>query len=437
MTAEEQLAAVTMQALNASKKLSRSQPHAGGSSEGTGVLPGVPDESTVILITSSEGTCTKSGVPDEEMKDAEDAENWKDDEEIINAEKTDVTKGDLEQARKLPLTSSSLSMSSSFVTPAKTPLPPPSVFTITHVLQQTTTPILTPPITIVALAATTVPDPFLVPAAKDEYLGSSRGDALQKVLHKQTKELIQQSSQKDVSEIIKIKQEQAAKEIMPILSPTPYNQATESVKEATHELTMGDEEPVQENVNDVDEPQDGEAALKNDWFKQPPRPPTSAPEWNKCQVNNLKLDKITKAYVVGPVYNLLKGTYQSSIKLKYNMEEFFKVQHKLFHLSGEVIVDLAVALRMFTRSVIIKKRIEDVEFGVESYQKKLNITKPQKDFPRILSKELYTPSFDPLGFVYEYLSHRKRLMRADELYKFLNGTLKKVCDTLHHRLLNF
>ncbi|GKB49512.1 hypothetical protein Tco_0900265 [Tanacetum coccineum] len=52
------------------------------------------------------------------------------------------------------------------------------------------------------------------------------------------------------------------------------------------------------------------------------------------------------------------------------------VQHKLFHLDGDVIVDLAVALRMFTRSLIIKKRVEDVLLGVESYQKKLNITKP-------------------------------------------------------------
>ncbi|GKG30733.1 hypothetical protein Tco_0423221, partial [Tanacetum coccineum] len=55
--------------------------------------------------------------------------------------------------------------------------------------------------------------------------------------------------------------------------------------------------------------------------------------------------------------------------------------------------------------------------SVESYQKKLNITKPQKDFPTISAKEPYTPSFDPPGVVYEDLSNQKRLMRADELYK--------------------
>ncbi|GKD38400.1 hypothetical protein Tco_1258607, partial [Tanacetum coccineum] len=102
------------------------------------------------------------------------------------------------------------------------------------------------------------------------------------------------------------------------------------------------------------------------------------------------------------------------------------VQYKLFHIDGDVIVDLAVVLRMFTRSLIIRKRVEDVQLGVESYQKKLNITKPQKDFPTISTKEPYTPYFDPPGVVYEDLSNQKRLMRADELYKFSNGTLKLV-----------
>ncbi|GKB19332.1 hypothetical protein Tco_0853255 [Tanacetum coccineum] len=47
------------------RKSSRSQPHARGSSEGTGIIPGVPDEPTVIFTTSSEGTSITPGVPDE------------------------------------------------------------------------------------------------------------------------------------------------------------------------------------------------------------------------------------------------------------------------------------------------------------------------------------------------------------------------------------
>ncbi|GKB58871.1 hypothetical protein Tco_0915057 [Tanacetum coccineum] len=56
----------TMQALKESKKPSRRQPSTGGSSEGTGRIPGVPDDSTVVSITSCEGTGNKLGVPDEE-----------------------------------------------------------------------------------------------------------------------------------------------------------------------------------------------------------------------------------------------------------------------------------------------------------------------------------------------------------------------------------
>ncbi|GJU68487.1 hypothetical protein Tco_1254746 [Tanacetum coccineum] len=265
-------------------------------------------------------------------------------------------------------------------------------------------------------------------------------------------------------------------------------------------------------------------------------------DFSKFAMNRLKIDKLTKAHLVRPVYNILNDTCQSSIELEYNMEECYKalsdqlnwnnpegdrylekkyttlitktkaaryelvgiedmisslwsvtnigydkdadvkvnklhgygyleeimvrkvdrqlykikegdfvnlhlndiedmlllvVQHKLFQLDDSEIVDLAVALRMFTRSLIIKRRVEDVQLGVESYQKKLSITKPQEDFPGISSKELYTPSFDPPGAVYEDLNKRKRVMRADKLYKFSDGTLKLVRDELHHRVLNF
>ncbi|GKD23526.1 hypothetical protein Tco_1225229, partial [Tanacetum coccineum] len=109
----------------------------------------------------------------------------------------------------------------------------------------------------------------------------------------------------------------------------------------------------------------------------------------------------------------------------------FAVQQKLFHLDGNVIVNFIVALRMFTRSLILKRRVEDLQLGVKSYQKKLNITNPQKTFLEIKFKEPYTPSYDPLGIVYEDLDKHNRVLRADELYKFLDGTLKSVRDEIH------
>ncbi|GJU32332.1 hypothetical protein Tco_1175921 [Tanacetum coccineum] len=70
------------------------------------------------------------------------------------------------------------------------------------------------------------------------------------------------------------------------------------------------------------------------------------------------------------------------------------------------IVDFIVALRMFTRSLIIKRRVEDVQLGLERVN-------------------------------YEDLNKQERVMRADELYKFSDGILKTVRDELHHRLLDF
>ncbi|GJS95048.1 hypothetical protein Tco_0802016 [Tanacetum coccineum] len=66
LTHAKKEAADIMQALKESKKTSKRQPGTGGSSEGTGTILGVPDESTVVSATSSEGTGTKPGVPDEE-----------------------------------------------------------------------------------------------------------------------------------------------------------------------------------------------------------------------------------------------------------------------------------------------------------------------------------------------------------------------------------
>nr|GEV12983.1 hypothetical protein [Tanacetum cinerariifolium] len=53
------------------------------------------------------------------------------------------------------------------------------------------------------------------------------------------------------------------------------------------------------------------------------------------------------------------------------------VQKKLSNLERGDLFDLNVALRMFTRRIVILKRVENLQLGVESYQKKLNIIRPE------------------------------------------------------------
>ncbi|GJV33724.1 hypothetical protein Tco_1394124 [Tanacetum coccineum] len=119
------------------------------------------------------------------------------------------------------------------------------------------------------------------------------------------------------------------------------------------------------------------------------------------------LEEIAVRRVDRQVYKFKEGDF---VDLQLNDIEdmlFLVVQHKLFQLEGK------------------------------SYQKKLNITEPQKTFIGIEFKELYTPSYKLPRAIYEDLNKHKRVIRADELYKFLDEILKTVRDELHYRILDF
>ncbi|GJT35121.1 hypothetical protein Tco_0925540 [Tanacetum coccineum] len=100
--------------------------------------------------------------------------------------------------------------------------------------------------------------------------------------------------------------------------------------------------------------------------------------------------------------------------------------------SGDDVADFVIALRMFTRSLVIQKRVEDLQLGVESYQKKINVTKPDTTRPDLRKRHPYTPYKDPQGFIYVDDYKKNRLMRSDELYKFSDGTLTRLLSSLEN-----
>ncbi|GJW35283.1 hypothetical protein Tco_0058203 [Tanacetum coccineum] len=102
------------------------------------------------------------------------------------------------------------------------------------------------------------------------------------------------------------------------------------------------------------------------------------------------------------------------------------VQKKLSNLDVDDRYDLGVALRMFTRQIIILHRVQDLQLGVESYQKKLNITRPETTKSNISKLTPYTTYKNLEGIIYQYKYKRNKLMRSDKLYKFCDGTLSFV-----------
>ncbi|GJT98189.1 hypothetical protein Tco_1093707 [Tanacetum coccineum] len=98
-------------------------------------------------------------------------------------------------------------------------------------------------------------------------------------------------------------------------------------------------------------------------------------------------------------------------------------QNKLHHFKGDEQVDLVTDLRLFIRRTVLKKRVEDDQLGVESYQTKLNITRPQVRCDGLDAKEPYTILHKSRGMVY--------------LNKNNGKYLKPVRDILNSMLQNF
>ncbi|GJV08714.1 hypothetical protein Tco_1346370 [Tanacetum coccineum] len=213
-------------------------------------------------------------------------------------------------------------------------------------------------------------------------------------------------------------------------------------------------------------------------------------------MNNLKIDNLTQEHLVGPTFNLLKGTCRSRVELEYHFKECYKVvtdrldcnnpkgQEYPFNLSkplpliegrGRQVVPVnyfinndlehqrhgSIAMESSEvthvkvmkwydygyleeivvrredqklykfKEVVILKLVEDLQLGVVSYQKKLNITKSETYMSEISKRTPYTAYGNPQGIIYVDKFKRNRLMPSDELYKFSDGTLTSVRSVLH------
>ncbi|GKB04466.1 hypothetical protein Tco_0832609 [Tanacetum coccineum] len=81
-------------------------------------------------------------------------------------------------------------------------------------------------------------------------------------------------------------------------------------------------------------------------------------------------------------------------------------QGKLTNLNVEDRLAFGVSLRMFTRSIVIQRHVEDLQLAYSN----------------------------PRGFIYHNKDKKNKLMRIDELHKFSDGTLDDVRTALNDRL---
>nr|GEY28050.1 hypothetical protein [Tanacetum cinerariifolium] len=192
-------------------------------------------------------------------------------------------------------------------------------------------------------------------------------------------------------------------------------------------------------------------------------------DFSNFLINRIKVDTLTSELLEGPTYELMKGSCKSLIELEYHLEEVFKATtDQLDWVNPE-----GASSRKYTTSIMKMKVadyghikwIEDLvprtmwieepigydkhalwgehrhpeacgrpSTGSRSYQKKLNLTKPDSYRSDLKRNEAYTAYSSPRGFIYQNKDKRNRLMRIDELHKFSDGTLTDVRTALDDRL---
>ncbi|GJX33148.1 hypothetical protein Tco_0243003 [Tanacetum coccineum] len=88
-------------------------------------------------------------------------------------------------------------------------------------------------------------------------------------------------------------------------------------------------------------------------------------------------------------------------------------------------------------NIIIRKHVEDLQLGIESYQTKLNLTEPSWDATDFLFKEDYTIVSKPRVIIYRDRNNQKKMMRESKVHKFNDGTLTRILEKLDDMVKDF
>ncbi|GJR12223.1 hypothetical protein Tco_0794875 [Tanacetum coccineum] len=140
-------------------------------------------------------------------------------------------------------------------------------------------------------------------------------------------------------------------------------------------------------------------------------------------MNRIKVDTLTPELLAGPTFELMKGTCKSLVELEYFFEEVYKATTDQLDWNNP------------KEALSSQRRVEDLYlWSSKSYQKKLNLTKPDTYRSDLKRREAYTTYSNLRGFIYQNKDKKNRLMRIDELHKFSDGTLNDVRTALNDRL---
>ncbi|GKB02893.1 hypothetical protein Tco_0830982 [Tanacetum coccineum] len=113
------------------------------------------------------------------------------------------------------------------------------------------------------------------------------------------------------------------------------------------------------------------------------------------------------------------------------------LQGHLDHLSSSDKWMLSTAVKLWTRNLVIRQRVKDFQLGIESYQTQLNLTKPGWDATGYEFKHDYTIIESPRAAIFLFNNNEQKIMRFNKIYKFSDGMLTRILETLDYRVKEF
>ncbi|GKB83175.1 hypothetical protein Tco_0950070 [Tanacetum coccineum] len=102
------------------------------------------------------------------------------------------------------------------------------------------------------------------------------------------------------------------------------------------------------------------------------------------------LEEITVRRQDDVLYKFREGDFKRLRRQDIEDMLLLLVQGKLTNLSLDDRYALNVALRMYTQRIVIQERVEDLQLAVKSYQKKINLTRPDTTRPDLRKMTPYT-----------------------------------------------
>nr|GEX08808.1 hypothetical protein [Tanacetum cinerariifolium] len=86
---------------------------------------------------------------------------------------------------------------------------------------------------------------------------------------------------------------------------------------------------------------------------------------------------------------------------------------------------------------VIRQWVGDLQLGIESYQKQLNLTKLGWDARGFEYKHDYIVIESPCAVVFPISNNERKIMRFNEIYKFSDGTLTNILKALDYRVKEY